>query len=87
MACELYEKLVPQGAATPLIIVVRVRSSGKLAMVLPLVRRRYMLLKAIEFADMRVSDYVSPVVDEETFSRILARQPDMRCHPHISAAL
>lgn len=69
---QLYEKLVPQGAATPLIIVVRVRSSGKLAMVLPLVRRRYMLLKAIEFADMRVSDYVSPVVDEETFSCILA---------------
>lgn len=61
---------MPQSGATPLIIVVRLRDSGKL--VLPLVRRRYMLLKAVEFADMRVSDYVSPVADEETFSRILA---------------
>ncbi|WP_292263630.1 GNAT family N-acetyltransferase, partial [Mesorhizobium sp.] len=64
--------LVRRGAATPLIIVVRVRASGRLAMVLPLVRRRYTLLKVVEFADMRVSDYVSPVADEETFSRILA---------------
>ncbi|WP_298803945.1 GNAT family N-acetyltransferase [uncultured Rhizobium sp.] len=69
---QLYEKLVPQSGATPLIIVVRLRASGKLAMVLPLVRRQYMLLKAVEFADMRVSDYVSPVADEETFSHILA---------------
>jgi len=67
---QLYEKLVPQGDATPLVIVVR--EGGKLAMVLPLVRRRYMLLKAVEFADMRVSDYVAPDVSEETFSRILA---------------
>lgn len=67
---QLYERLVPQSGATPLIVVVR--AGGKLAMVLPLVRRRYMLLKAVEFADMRVSDYVSPVADEETFSRILA---------------
>ncbi|WP_192254832.1 GNAT family N-acetyltransferase [Mesorhizobium silamurunense] len=69
---QLDERLVRQGAATPLVIVVRVRASGKLAMVLPLVRRRYTLLKVVEFADMRVSDYVSPVADEETFSRILA---------------
>ena len=69
---QLYERLVRQGTATPLIIVVRVRASGKLAMVLPLVRRRYTLLKVVEIADMRVSDYVSPVADEETFSHILA---------------
>lgn len=66
----LYEKIVGHGAATPLIIVVR--TGGKLAMVLPLVRRRYTLLKVVEFADMRVSDYISPVADEETFSRIVA---------------
>ncbi|TIX95114.1 MAG: cellulose biosynthesis protein CelD, partial [Mesorhizobium sp.] len=54
------------------VIVVRSRPGGKLAMVLPLVRRRYTLLKVVEFADMRVSDYVSPVTDEETLSRILA---------------
>lgn len=69
---QLYEKVVRQSAAAPLIIVVRVRESGKLAMVLPLVRRRYMLLRAVEFADMRVSDYASPVAEPETFSRILA---------------
>ncbi|UCI07136.1 GNAT family N-acetyltransferase [Mesorhizobium sp. B1-1-8] len=68
----LYEKIVRRGAATPLIIVVRDDASGKLAMVLPLVRSRYMRLKVVEFADMRVSDYVSPVTDEQTFSRILA---------------
>jgi CelD/BcsL family acetyltransferase involved in cellulose biosynthesis len=68
----LYEKIVRRGAATPLIVVVRDGVTGKLAMVLPLVRRRYMLLKVVEFADLRVSDYVSPIVDEPTFSRILA---------------
>ncbi|MDX8477533.1 GNAT family N-acetyltransferase [Mesorhizobium sp. VK24D] len=69
---QLYEKIVRQGGATPLVIVVRARVSGKLAMILPLVRRRYTLLRVVEFADMRVSDYVSPVADEETFARILA---------------
>ncbi|WP_292099329.1 GNAT family N-acetyltransferase [Mesorhizobium sp.] len=69
---QLYERIVRQSSATPLIIVVRSRPGGKLAMVLPLVRRRYTLLKVVEFADMRVSDYVSPVTDEETLSRILA---------------
>ncbi|MFK0689334.1 GNAT family N-acetyltransferase [Mesorhizobium sp. IMUNJ 23033] len=69
---QLYERIVRQGAATPLVIVVRNGAGGKLAMVLPLVRRRYTLLKVVEFADMRVSDYVSPVADEETFSRIVA---------------
>src|SRR4051812_41911267 len=66
---QLYERLVRQGDATPLIVVVR--AGGELAMVLPLVRRRYTLLKVVEFADMRVSDYVSPVTDEETLSRIM----------------
>ena len=69
---QLYERLVRQGGATPLIIVVRDGQGGKLAMVLPLVRRRYTLLKVVEFADMRVSDYVSPVADEATLSDILA---------------
>ncbi|BCG93139.1 GNAT family N-acetyltransferase [Mesorhizobium sp. 131-2-1] len=69
---QLYERIVRQSSATPLIIVVRAGPGGKLAMVLPLVRRRYTLLKVVEFADMRVSDYVSPVTDEETLSRILA---------------
>ncbi|TAN09407.1 MAG: GNAT family N-acetyltransferase [Rhizobiaceae bacterium] len=68
---QLYGKIVGQGGATPLIVVVRHRTDKKLAMVLPLVKRRYALLKTVEFADMRVSDYVSPVVGEAMFSRIL----------------
>jgi CelD/BcsL family acetyltransferase involved in cellulose biosynthesis len=69
---RLYENIVSKGGATPLIIVVRTSADRKLAMVLPLIKRRYALLKTVEFADMRVSDYVSPVADETTFSRILA---------------
>ncbi|MEW6632262.1 MAG: GNAT family N-acetyltransferase [Pseudomonadota bacterium] len=68
----LYERIVGRSAATPFVIVVRHQANGKLAMVLPLVRRRYMRLKVVEFADMLVSDYVSPVTDEQTFSDILA---------------
>src|SRR4051812_3372136 len=69
---HLYAKLVKANGAEPLIIVVRSRPDGKLAMVLPLIRRRYAVLRVVEFADMRVSDYVSPVADAETFSRIVA---------------
>jgi len=69
---SLYSKLLAANSATPLIVVARWRSDGRLAMVLPLVRRRYAALRAIEFADLRVSDYVSPVADAETFDAIVA---------------
>jgi CelD/BcsL family acetyltransferase involved in cellulose biosynthesis len=39
-------------------------------MVLPLVRRRYTGLRVVEFADLRVSDYISPVTDAVTFAAI-----------------
>ncbi len=68
----LYGKLLVHNAATPLIIVVRKSADKELAMVLPLVRRRYSALRVVEFADLRVSDYVSPVAGAETFARILA---------------
>jgi CelD/BcsL family acetyltransferase involved in cellulose biosynthesis len=68
----LYGKLLTPNAAEPLVIVVRSKADGKLAMVLPLIRRRYAFLRMIEFADLRVSDYVSPVAEAQTFARILA---------------
>lgn len=67
----LYDTLVEENSAQPLIIVVRSSEGGKLAMVLPLVRHRYAALRVIEFADLRVTDYVSPITDPKTFTRIL----------------
>jgi CelD/BcsL family acetyltransferase involved in cellulose biosynthesis len=67
---ELYARLVKQSRAEPLIIVVRNRADRRLAMVLPLIRRRYSVIKVVEFADLRVSDYVSPVAEPLTFDRI-----------------
>jgi CelD/BcsL family acetyltransferase involved in cellulose biosynthesis len=68
----LYGELLAANSATPLIIVTRFRADGRLAMVLPLIRRRYAALRVIEFADMRVSDYVSPVADSATFDAVAA---------------
>ncbi len=67
----LYEMLLVHNRAEPLIIVAR-ETDGRLAMVLPLLRRRYALLRAVEFADLRVSDYVSPVAEAGAFARLLA---------------
>jgi CelD/BcsL family acetyltransferase involved in cellulose biosynthesis len=68
---RLYRGLVPRRKAEPLIIAVRWSSDQRLAMILPLVRRRYGLVRVIEFADLRVSDYAAPVCDEETFALIV----------------
>jgi CelD/BcsL family acetyltransferase involved in cellulose biosynthesis len=59
--------LLQHNNAEPLIIVVRRASDKSLVMVLPLVRRHYGLLKAVEFADLRVSDYAAAVVDRRMF--------------------
>lgn len=67
----LYSKLLAPNSAEPLIIVVRFAADRRLAMVLPLVRRRYALLRMVEFADLRVSDYVSPVAGPQTFAAII----------------
>jgi CelD/BcsL family acetyltransferase involved in cellulose biosynthesis len=69
---ELYARLVKQSRAEPLIVVVRNRTDRRLALVLPLIRRRYSVLKVVEFADLRVSDYVSPVAEPLSFERIVA---------------
>jgi CelD/BcsL family acetyltransferase involved in cellulose biosynthesis len=76
----LYGKLVNGGSTKPLVIVVRHAGDGGLAMVLPLVRRHYAMLRAVEFADLHVSDYASPVTDTATFAQIAA---DEACVAHI----
>jgi CelD/BcsL family acetyltransferase involved in cellulose biosynthesis len=68
----LYGKLLGVNNALPLIIVVRRTADKSLAMVLPLVRRRYGILRVVEFADLRVTDYASAVVDRRSFEAILA---------------
>ena len=68
---RLYAALVPSAGVEPLVVVVRHRSDGRLAMVLPLVRQRHGIMRVIEFADLRVSDYASPVCTEATFALIL----------------
>jgi CelD/BcsL family acetyltransferase involved in cellulose biosynthesis len=66
----LYSKLVPRAGAKPLIIVVR-DSTGTLAMVLPLLRLRRGPVRTVEFADLRVSDYLAPVCTAKAFSDLL----------------
>jgi CelD/BcsL family acetyltransferase involved in cellulose biosynthesis len=65
----LYGRLLKHNGARRLVVTVR-RTDGGLAMVLPMVRRRYGLLNVVEFADLRVSDYLAPVADTETFAAI-----------------
>jgi CelD/BcsL family acetyltransferase involved in cellulose biosynthesis len=77
----VYRKLLP-GKGTALIITVR--RDGRLAMVLPLVRRRYAALRAVEFADFGVSDYSSPVASDADSATILA---DRATCSRIKAAL
>jgi CelD/BcsL family acetyltransferase involved in cellulose biosynthesis len=68
---RFYAKLVPHTGSLPLVIVVRSRADGALAMVLPMVRQRRSGMRIVEFADLQVSDYNSPVCDEFTFARII----------------
>jgi CelD/BcsL family acetyltransferase involved in cellulose biosynthesis len=77
----LHGGLLRHNSASPLVIVVR-GAGRSLAMVLPLVRRRYSMLRVVEFADLRVSDYISPVTDAATFAAILA---DRDCVARIRA--
>jgi CelD/BcsL family acetyltransferase involved in cellulose biosynthesis len=67
----LYGKLAPGVGAKPLIVVVRYRASGTLAMVLPLLRLRRGPVRTVEFADLRVSDYLAPVCTAQVFSDLL----------------
>jgi CelD/BcsL family acetyltransferase involved in cellulose biosynthesis len=68
---SLYGKLAPAAAAKRLVVVVRHRTSGVLAAVLPLLRVRRGPVRTIEFADLRVSDYLAPVCSAKVFSDLL----------------
>src|SRR5262245_179752 len=68
----LYRRLLPAVQAEPLIVVVRYAADGGLALVLPLVRRRYGTLRTIEFADLGVSDYACPIGMDAAIETILS---------------
>jgi CelD/BcsL family acetyltransferase involved in cellulose biosynthesis len=68
---SLYTGLASHAGATPLIVVARHRATGALAMVLPLLRIRRGPIRTVEFADLRVSDYLAPVCSPEVFSELL----------------
>jgi CelD/BcsL family acetyltransferase involved in cellulose biosynthesis len=68
---SLYGKLAPAAAAKRLVVVVRHRTSGMLAAVLPLLRVRRGPVRTVEFADLRVSDYLAPVCSAKVFSDLL----------------
>jgi CelD/BcsL family acetyltransferase involved in cellulose biosynthesis len=72
---RLYARLVVPAGAQPLVVVVRRRATGALAMVLPLLRIRRGPIWTVEFADLRVSDYLAPVCSAEVFSQILEDAP------------
>jgi CelD/BcsL family acetyltransferase involved in cellulose biosynthesis len=67
----LFKKLAVELGAEQLVIAVRAQDTGRLAMVLPLVRRKYGPLRVIEFADLRVSDYAALVCNEDNYNLIL----------------
>jgi len=67
----LYTRLASHAAATPLVVVVRHRATGALAMVLPLLRIRRGPIRTVEFADLRVSDYLAPVCSPKVFSQLI----------------
>jgi len=67
----LYARLAANAGATPLVVVVRDRATGTLAMVLPLLRMRRGPIRTVEFADLRVSDYLAPVCSPDVFARLL----------------
>ncbi|WP_407150729.1 GNAT family N-acetyltransferase [Bradyrhizobium sp. ORS 86] len=71
---SLYGKLAPAMAAKPLVVVVRRRATGELAAILPLVRLRRGPMRTVEFADLRVSDYLAPVCTVKTFADLLQDQ-------------
>jgi CelD/BcsL family acetyltransferase involved in cellulose biosynthesis len=68
----IYNKLATPLNVEPLIVTVRDAASGGVKMVLPLLRRRHLGLRTIEFADLGVSDYVAPVASEATIDAIAA---------------
>jgi CelD/BcsL family acetyltransferase involved in cellulose biosynthesis len=74
---SIYSKLVPACGATRLVITVRVRATGELVLLLPMLRVRRGPIRTVEFADLRVSDYIVPICSHNAFSELL--QDEMVC--------
>jgi CelD/BcsL family acetyltransferase involved in cellulose biosynthesis len=70
----LYRNLAPPLGAEPLVITLRDGATGRLAAVVPLVRRKRGLLRMVEFADFGLTDYAGPVCGRDEWNR-LAREP------------
>lgn len=81
---HLYCRLAPRLNAEPVIITARWSHDARLAMVLPLLRRRHGVMRVLEFADLKVSDYAAPVCDEAVFTQLLRDEQACR---RIRAAL
>lgn len=60
---RLYKRLAGALRVAPLIVAIRDQASGRLAAVIPLMRRRYRGLTVVEFADLGVSDYCAIVAE------------------------
>lgn len=74
---HLYARLVPASGAEPFVLVVR-NGDGSLVMVLPLLRRFRGPMTVLEFADLGVSDYNSPICTRATFASIVADERSCR---------
>jgi len=68
---HLYRRLAPRLNAEPVVITARWSRDARLAMVLPLLRQRHGVMRVLEFADLKVTDYAAPVCDEAVFTQLL----------------
>lgn len=74
---RLYRQVAPSRGAEPLVVTIRHGASGRLAAVLPLVRRKRGLLRVVEFADLGLTDYAGPVCGAAEWDKLL-REPGLR---------
>jgi CelD/BcsL family acetyltransferase involved in cellulose biosynthesis len=73
---RLYRNVAPPIRAEPLVVTLRDGATGRLAAVLPLVRRNRGLLRMVEFADFGLTDYAGPVCGRDEWKR-LVREPTL----------
>ena len=73
-----YRSLVPAVGAEPAVLVGRWSRDGRLAMLVPLIRRRVRGLRMVEFADLGLTDYAVPVCGGETLELAIRSQETER---------
>lgn len=56
-----YETIAPARGLEPLLVTLRDRASGEVALRLPLVLRRHQGLRIVEFADLDITDFNAPI--------------------------